>query len=77
MLDQPWREGLWDSWVVGQTMKWLADLEDEGLPSEDEMKHIPKERVVVDVKFTHDDVARTTKGSCIVMESGRGAEQKA
>jgi len=65
LLERPWREGLWDSWVTGKSMEWLADLEDEGLPSEDEMEHIPTERVCSDVKLTHDDVARTTTVSCL------------
>jgi hypothetical protein len=65
LLDRPWREGLWDSWVTGLGMQFIADLEDEGLPSEDELEHIPKERVVADVKMTHDDVARTTTVSCM------------
>lgn len=46
-------------------MEWLADLEDEGLSSEDEIEHIPKDRVCADVKLTHDDVARTTTVSCL------------
>jgi hypothetical protein len=65
LIDRPWREGLWDSWVTGLGMQFIADLEDEGLPSEDELEHIPEERVVADVKMTHDDVARRTTVSCV------------
>jgi hypothetical protein len=65
LLYKPWREGLWDSWVTGKSMEWLADLEDDGLPSEDEVAHIPKESVCADVKLTHNDVARTTMVSCL------------
>ncbi|KAE9369404.1 hypothetical protein N431DRAFT_560236 [Stipitochalara longipes BDJ] len=64
LLERPWREGLWDSWVTGKSMEWLADLEDEGLPSEEELEHIPRNRVCSDVKLTHDDFARTTTVSC-------------
>jgi len=46
-------------------MEWLADLEDEGLPSEDELEHIPQDRVCSGVKLAHDDVARTTTLSCL------------
>jgi hypothetical protein len=65
LLDRPWREGLWDSWVVGKAMQWLADIEDEGLLGEDELDHIPKEHIVADVRFDHDDVGRTTTVSCL------------
>jgi hypothetical protein len=72
LLEKPWREGLWDSWVTGKSMEWLADLEDEGLPSEDELEHIPQDRVCSGVKLAHDDVARTTTVSCLqpVLEMG-------
>jgi Fungal specific transcription factor domain/Fungal Zn(2)-Cys(6) binuclear cluster domain len=65
LLDSPWREGLWDSWIVGKAMQWLADLEDEGLPDEDEVEHVPKERIVADIRFSHDDAERTTTISCL------------
>ncbi|CZR52309.1 uncharacterized protein PAC_02186 [Phialocephala subalpina] len=58
LLDRPWKEGLWDSYMVGKAMEWLADLEDEGLNEDEE--HVPKENVLKDFRMAQDEVGRRT-----------------
>ncbi|KAF8858401.1 hypothetical protein BDZ45DRAFT_674003 [Acephala macrosclerotiorum] len=58
LLERPWKEGLWDSYMLGKAMEWLADLEDEGL-SEDE-EHVPEENVVKDFQMEQDEAGRRT-----------------
>jgi hypothetical protein len=44
------------------------------LPDEDEVEHIPQERVVADIRFSHDDVERTTTVSCLQSVLGKKGE---
>jgi hypothetical protein len=56
--------------VVGRAIQWLADVENEGLSDEDQLEHIPKERAVADVRFSHDYVVRMTSMSCLQLVWG-------
>ncbi|KAE8453299.1 hypothetical protein EG329_011366 [Mollisiaceae sp. DMI_Dod_QoI] len=58
LLERPWKEGLWDSYIVGKAMEWLVNLEDEGV-SEDE-EHVPEEKVLRDFTMVQDEAERRT-----------------
>ncbi|CZR55781.1 uncharacterized protein PAC_05669 [Phialocephala subalpina] len=58
LLERPWKEGLWDSFIVGKAMEWLANLEDEGV-SEDE-EYVPEEKVLKEFTMSQDEMGRRT-----------------
>jgi hypothetical protein len=67
LLERPWREGVWDSWVVGKAMQWVADLEDEKLTEEEGslVEYVPENQVARDVRMLHDVAGRKTTVSCL------------
>jgi hypothetical protein len=62
-----WREGVWDSWVFGEMLQFVADVEDEGLAdvSGGWHEHVPEDRVAREVQMQHNVAGRKTTVSCL------------
>ena len=70
LLNRRWREGVWDSWVVGRTMEWIADMEDEGLTDEEHHECVPGKNAAREVQMQHDVAGRKTTVSCLQLVRG-------
>ncbi|KAH9223321.1 hypothetical protein DL95DRAFT_128453 [Leptodontidium sp. 2 PMI_412] len=66
------REGIWDVDVTGRVMKWVADIEEVGLPSEEEEMYVPEERVATICRMETDLVKRESNLAVMVREGGVG-----
>ena len=53
-------------------MRWLADVDNEGLPRE--VEYVPEESAVTNVQMHHDDVRRRTTVSCLQPVKGTEGE---
>lgn len=66
LLRSPRKEGVWDGIVVGKIMAWLADLEEEGLGSEDEGKdYVPEWAAARCIKMDFNTVKKHASVSCM------------
>ncbi|KUJ12361.1 uncharacterized protein LY89DRAFT_688096 [Mollisia scopiformis] len=73
LLERPWKEGLWDSYVVGKALEWLIDLEDEGV--DDDVEHVPEEKVLKDFTMSQDEAGRRTVLSGLQVVQGPDGEE--
>ena len=58
----PRREGLWDAVMTGKIMKWISELEEEGLGDEE---YVPEDVAAKLVILELNKVGRTTRVGCV------------
>lgn len=62
LLSTSRREGVWDAKVMGTTMRWLSDLEEEGLNKQS--RYVDESRLVKKLEVVHNAEKRETMVSC-------------
>ncbi|KAG0651528.1 Aspercryptin biosynthesis cluster-specific transcription regulator atnN [Hyphodiscus hymeniophilus] len=66
LLRSPRKEGVWDGYVVGRMMAWLADIEEERLSfGEEEEEYVPEWAAARCIKMGFDTERREAHVSCL------------